>query len=120
MGRSEIHRCDSLLQQLMLHVLMLHVWKGSPATEHWREEAHTFQHQAQMAVTASMQPRLRLQSDYKRALSAVYYAAQERDQAAPALPKECPFTLDDLLGDELTPLFQALNASSCNPMQPQV
>lgn len=118
MGRSEIQRCGSFLQQLMLHVLKLHVWKGSPAAEHWRDEAHSCQHQAQMAFTASMRQRLRLQADYKRALSALYYAAQERGQTAPVLPKECPFTLDALMGDELTPLFQALDAPSGNSMQP--
>lgn len=112
MGRSEIHRCDSFLEQLMFHLLKLHVWRDSPAAEHWQEEAHSFQHQAQMAFTASMRQRLCLQLDYKRALRSVYYAAQERGEAAPDLPKECPFALDALLGDDFAPLLKALDASA--------
>lgn len=111
MGRSEIHRCDSFLRLLMFHLLKLHVWRDNLAAEHWREEAHSFQYQAQRAFTASMRQRLDLGLDYQMAKRSMHYAAQERGEAPPPLPKKCPFTLDDLLGEELDPLFKALDAS---------
>ena len=47
MGRSEIHRCGNFLRLLMFHLLKLYVWRDYPSAEHWREEAHSFQYQAQ-------------------------------------------------------------------------
>ena len=64
-----------------------------------------------------MRQRLDLNLDYRAAKRSMYYAAQERGQVAPDLPKECPFALDALLGDGLAPLLQALNA--CVP-PPQI
>lgn len=95
-GRSELHACESLLRQALIHLLKLHVWPGSHAASHWRAETLGFLADAQARFSPAMRQRIVLASLYTIAVRQVRLATD--DSGAPQAPPEtCPFTLDDLL-----------------------
>ena len=90
-GLSELHGCESLLEQALRHLLKLHVWPDSPSAAHWRGEIVVFLGSARRRFSPSMRQRI-----YADALRAV---ETERGQTplADIVAGVCPFTLDDLL-----------------------
>ena len=111
-GLSELRACESLLQQAMVHLLKLHAWPSSRASEHWRDEAGVFLDDAERRFTASMRQRIELDDLYARALRRARTAKD--DAGTPhALPDMCPFTLDDLLAPvvDVQTLMQKIVAS---------
>ena len=95
-GRSELHACQSLLRQAMVHLLKCHAWPGSPAAAHWRGEVAGFLSDARRRFTPSMRPRIDLAELYADALYDVQ--ARSDDMGEPRrLPEACPFVLDDML-----------------------
>lgn len=96
LGRSEVHGCESLLRQAMVHLLMLHVWPRSRAAGHWRSETLGFLADAQRGFTPSMRQKIDLGALYSKALRQVQAESDDAGQPEP-LPGFCPFSLDDLL-----------------------
>jgi hypothetical protein len=89
LGRAELHNCESLLRQAMLHLLKLHGGADQPAA-HWRAETLGFLADAATRFTPSMRHRIQLDRLYARALNQAQAAAR---------PTACPWTLDALLSD---------------------
>ena len=97
-GRSELHACESLLRQALIHLLKLHAWPGSRAASHWRAETLGFLADAQARFSPAMRQRITLSALYAIALRQVGLATD--DTGAPQPPPEtCPYTLDDLLAN---------------------
>jgi hypothetical protein len=94
-GRSELHRTESLLTQALRHRLKIMAWPNSPEVPHWQEEATLFQMDAARAFQESMRQRLDLALIYRRARHR--FPPQIDGQAPVALPETCPMTLDELL-----------------------
>ena len=94
-GRSELHRTESLLTQALRHRLKIMAWPNSPGVPHWQEEATLFQMDAARAFQESMRQRLDLALIYRRARHR--FPPQIDGQAPVALPETCPMTLDELL-----------------------
>lgn len=98
-GRSELHGCEGLLQQALVHLLKLHGALGNHASKHWRMELLAFLAGARRRYTPSMDQRIDLQSLYIGALrqaEALLADASTR----PAWPTGCPYTLADLLDQD--------------------
>ncbi len=95
-GLSELHGCESLLEQALRHLLKLHVWPDSQSAAHWRGEIVVFLGSARRRFSPSMRQRIDLAGIYADAFRAV---ETERGQTSVAdnLAGTCPFTLDDLL-----------------------
>ena len=95
-GQSQLRACRSLLRQALVHLLKLHAWPGSLATEHWRDEVGRFLADAEDRFTPSMRQRIDLDELYGKAL---HFACMARDVSGPPrpLPPACPFTLNELL-----------------------
>jgi len=94
-GRSELHRTESLLIQALRHRLKIMAWPDSPEVAHWQEEATVFQMDAARAFQESMRQRLDLDWLYRRAR---HRFPQQIDGKPPLpLPEDCPVTLDELL-----------------------
>ncbi len=102
-GLSELRACQSLLQQAMTHLLKRHAWPGSRAVAHWAEEAGAFLDDAGRRFTPSMRQRIGLDDLYDKARRRAGAATDDAGATRP-LPEECPFTLDDLLGADVTGL----------------
>ncbi len=95
-GRSELHGCESLLQQALVHLLKLHGALGHPSSRHWRMELLAYLQGARRRYTPSMKQRIDLQSLYDGALrqaEALLVDAPIR----PIWPTTCPYTMEDLL-----------------------
>ncbi len=95
-GLSELRACQSLLQQVMTHLLKLSAWPDSRAAVHWRDEAETFLDDAGRRFTPSMRQRIDLNDLYIAALRRVRSKTDDSGVPRP-LPEICPFALDDLL-----------------------
>jgi hypothetical protein len=106
LGRAELHACESLLRQAMLHLLKLRSGADQPAA-HWRAETLGFLADAALRFTPAMRQRIDLGRLYARAR---HQAVTASDLPMPPLPETCPWTLDSLLADspDLDTLLSAL------------
>ncbi len=100
LGLSELHACESLLEQALLHLLKLHLEPTATAAPHWRGEVVGFLGRAARRFAPSMRQRIDLSRLWRLALRQV---TAERDRPPSALPDACPFTLDDLLAPDADP-----------------
>lgn len=94
-GRSELHRTESLLTQALRYRLKIMAWPDSREVPHWQEEVTLFQIDAARAFQESMRRRLDLALIYRRALHR--FPQQIDGQPPRPLPESCPVTLDELL-----------------------
>jgi hypothetical protein len=94
-GRSELHSCESLLRQALIHLLKLHLSPGSRSAAHWRGEVDTFLDDARRRFSPSMRQKIDLPDMFEDVLFRL--RADRGDQSDPPLPETCPFVLDDLL-----------------------
>ena len=94
-GRSELHRTESLLIQTLRHRLKILAWPDSPHVPHWEEEATIFAMDAGRAFQESMRQRLDLGWIYRKARHR--FPTQIDGREPLPLPATCPFSLDQLL-----------------------
>ena len=108
-GRAELHACESLLRQAMVHLLKLHSGEDAPA-RHWRAEVVGFLADAAQRYTESMRQRIELDRIYRRALHQAREATRAKLADAPA---NCPWDLPQLLDEaaDLDTLLAALGPS---------
>jgi hypothetical protein len=94
-GRSELHRVESLLVQALRHMLKAEAWPQSRDAPGWRADAIDFRQQARRRFAPSMRPKIDVAGLYVDARRAL----PETMDGLPPLPiqSEIP-TLDDLLG----------------------
>jgi len=87
----------SLLNQIIRHLLLLEYWTSERErnTNHWRSEIVNFRDRLDQRLTTNLQNYLQenLDSIYKRALIYV----KEKTGNSVEFPKECPYTLEQLL-----------------------
>jgi len=98
-GRSELHRCESLLRQALVHLLRIRAWPSAPSVAHWRGEVVGFLADAKRSYAASMRHRLDLNDIFAHALRQVRLGADESDRPDP-LMETCPYALDDLFAEK--------------------
>jgi hypothetical protein len=94
-GNEQLHAVSSLLAQAMIHRLKAMAWPEARDADNWRAEAMRFAGDAADRFVPSMRQRLDVARIYRRALRAV--PATMYGEKRPALPPECPWSLDELL-----------------------
>jgi hypothetical protein len=99
-GLSELHACQSLLQQSLLHLLKLHLEPDAAAVPHWRGEVVGFLSGVERRFAPSMRQRIDLAGLWTAAQRQL---AAERGSRPARLPDACPFTLDELLAPDADP-----------------
>ena len=99
LGRSQLTGCESLLRQAIVHLLKLRQGEDRPAA-HWRIEAGIFLVDAQARFTPSMRQRIDLQKLYAQSVRLVRSQGRTSRKTG-AVPDVCPFTLDDLLAEDV-------------------
>ncbi len=111
-GRSELHACESLLEQALIHLLKLYMAPRSRSASHWRGEVVTFLADARRYFSPSMRQRIDLAELYAGVLFRL--RTEARGKRDPRLPAICPFVLDDLLVAEpdVEALLAKLGATS--------
>jgi hypothetical protein len=105
-GLSELHAVESLLHQMLVHLLRVHCWPAHQAAGHWRGEIVVFQKGAARRFAPSMQQRIDLPALYADACEAIADSTYD-GQSPGAWPSACPFTLGQLLTDR-RPVLEAL------------
>lgn len=98
-GRSELHTCESLLRQALVHLLKLHGWPEAAAVAHWRGETVGFLADVRARFAPSMRQRISLSKLYGIALRQVRLGADAGDPPRD-FPETCPFTLDEVLTED--------------------
>ena len=104
LGRSLLHACASHIRQALVHLLKLRAWPQSRSAGQWRAEVIAFLSDAAQEFSPSMRQRIDLARLYSRAVMSVRSVTDDSGESA-ALPDECPYTLDDLLGEDVTALW---------------
>ena len=104
LGRSELNACSNLIRQALIHLLKLHAWPRSRSAGHWRTEILTFLAEAEQHFTPSMRQRIEVAALFKKAVAALRYETDDSGEPR-KLPDTCPFTLDQLLADDVSPLW---------------
>lgn len=101
-GRSQIHAVESLLAQVLAHLLKQISAPTARLNLHWRQETLTFHSAVCLRYERSMRQRIRLDDVWKLAKSTAESALiTYGDSLLPRLPKACPVSLDDLLAKDL-------------------
>lgn len=101
LGRTELKAATSPIRLILLHLLKIAFVPGSRDEAHWRTEIVTFHGDVQDNLTASMHQRVDMDALWRRALRVAEPALNEHGALLPRrLPRECPFALQDFLGEE--------------------
>lgn len=105
LGRSQRHACESLLEQIIIHLLKLRCSSAEAPSAHWANEIDQFRNELQRRLTATIHQQLAADLDarYRAAARLTSRAlAREEPDSTPAIPTECPWPLDEILSsDEL-------------------
>ena len=97
-GNEQLHAVSSLLTQAIILRLKAMAWPDARDADNWRAEAERFAGDAADRFAPSMRRRLNVAHIYRRALRAI--PATMYEQSQPPLPAACPWSLEELLGNE--------------------
>jgi len=97
-GNEQLHAVSSLLTQAIIHRLKAMAWPDARDADNWRADAERFAGDAADRFAPSMRQRLKIAHLYRRALRAVPETMY--GEPLPPLPAACPWSLDELLGNE--------------------
>ncbi len=103
LGKSERDTVFSLAQRIIEHFLLMQCSPATGQRRHWADEIDEFRDQIERKLSPTIRRQL------KRQLTDVFARARRRvqrkmrrygeNQAAAALPLECPYTIEQVLGD---------------------
>ncbi len=97
LGRSEKNAVESLLEQIIRHLLLLQYWQEESEynQSHWRAEITGFRTQLKRKLTTNLRRHLsdQLSSLYQ---DGVAYVTQKTSSKV-SFPRECPYTIEHLL-----------------------
>lgn len=103
LGNEKKLAVKSLLQQTIIHLLLLNYWDREYERNHghWLDEVYGFRYQLNDRLTINLTKYLEenLAKTYERALKRV----NNKTNHSLNLPKECPYTLDQLLNEDWFP-----------------
>ena len=105
LGKSEYEAVFSLVQRILQHFLLI---EHSPAIDqrlHWSDEVDAFRDQIDRRLSPTVRRQLKREFEqvFARARRRVQRKMQRygETQAAARLPADCPYTLEQVLGDWL-------------------
>ena len=104
LSKKDKNRVSSFLEQLIRHLLLLQYWTVEPERNenHWRAEIRNFRTQLRKYLTANLRNYLagELNLIYQDALEYV----QEKTGFSVDFPRQCPYTLEQLLDQHWLPV----------------
>jgi hypothetical protein len=100
-GRSELNAAQSLIRQILIHVIKSASVPNVDLVMHWRSEAAGFHDDLLDRVTPSMLNRIDIPTLWRRATKAAGRDLREHGQVvALHLPKECPLRVEEIVDEE--------------------
>ena len=101
-GKSELHRVESFVRLILLHLVKAASARDARAGDHWRKEVRIWRIDLRKDLTASMRAKIDLDAAWEVAVTkAEIDLATAGDQVIPGLPGRFPFAVDDLAGEPL-------------------
>ncbi len=104
LGRSEKRTVKSFLEQIIRHLLCLQYWEQEYdyTHHHWEAELYSFRRQLNDEITANLRNYLSSELDtiYESALG---YINRKSKNKLTQIPKNCPYTLEQLLDENWLP-----------------
>jgi hypothetical protein len=98
LGRGEVRTAQSLCEHIIERLLKLEYSGLKEPAEHWQDEIVEWRLQLEKILTRSILAKLDLPDRYRTAIRLV----RRLERAAPGItnriPKECPYSLDQILG----------------------
>lgn len=99
LGLSALSSVNSLIRNMLVHVVKLRSAPAAHAAGHWRTEILGFAAQLDAEYQRSMRRRIDIDKIWRKAIGIAHAAlAENGDQLARDLPNACPITIDDLAG----------------------
>src|ERR1043166_92856 len=99
-GGNIVRACESQVINILAHFLKIEFSGLSEALNHWIGEIGAFRIELERDLTPTIFARMpgRLDHLYRYAVRSVHNDWLKRAEASPALPDECPYTWEDVLG----------------------
>ena len=113
-GGAQLTAVHSLLRQVMIHLIKLHLSPRDTARAHWHDEIEAFIGAAEDRYVPSMAQRLDLDRIWTRAKARVAKSFPS-DPLVAALPAQCPWTVQALLADSHDTLLSTLAKPTGTP-----
>ncbi len=123
-ARTELHRAESFLRLVLLHLIKIASAPQASAVEHWRAEVDQFHLDLLRSLSSSLKPKIELDKRWRLAIrQAQARLAQDGDRVVGGLPDSCPLSLDDL-AEEPFDIDRAVerlirSATAVEPLGPQ-
>jgi hypothetical protein len=117
LGRSQRHACESLLEQIIIHLLKLRWSKAKAPRTHWANEIDLCRNELHRRLTPTIRQRLEtdLDTHYQTAARLTTRAlAREEPDTRPDIPSDCPWSLEDILSSDM-PLSSQCVPGTVNP-----
>ncbi len=101
LGRAERNALRSYARRIIEHLLLLEHSSANEPRQGWGEEIIEFRLRLEIQLTPTLQRDLERQLErlYVQASRALRQRLQRYEEPTPDLPDDCPYTLDQLLGD---------------------
>ncbi len=99
-GNEQRFAAESNLLQAFIHLIKLVALPEDQAARHWTKETRAFLYNASRRYRPSMRRDLDHQKLWSDAIRLATEDLGDDGHAAPPLPKECPFGLEELVGAE--------------------
>jgi len=107
LGRSELTACQSLCEHIIEHLLKLEFsGLGEPAG-HWKDEIVEWRLQLDKKLTRTIVAKLDLPVRYRAALRLLRRLERDVPGLLARVPAECPYSLDQILGNAAEDWFPA-------------
>jgi hypothetical protein len=103
LGRAEIRINSSLLHRVVVRLLKSVIDPDTPSDEPLFEETVASQGDAVLAFSPGLKQRIDLEKIWRAACNGAIRSMEKRGVTIPALPANCPLTLDELLDPEFDP-----------------
>ena len=101
LGRAELNAAESLIRNILVHLLKAHSDPQAPALAHWRTETTTFYADLVQTYSPSIRQRIDLPKAWQLAQRIARDSLRERDrELSAAVPPACPFSVDELVSDD--------------------
>jgi hypothetical protein len=103
LGRSQRHACESLLEQIIIHLLKLRHAKAETPRAHWANEIDLFRNELHRRLTKTIRQHLEtnLEAHYQTAARLTTRAlTREEPDTTPDIPRQCPWSLDDIIDSD--------------------
>ena len=103
LGKSELHTCQSLTDQILAHLLKLEFSKASEPRVGWAQEVAAFRIRLRRHLTPTIRRKIKsaLGEHYGNAMELVILGFQVHEPERLALlPETCPYTFEQIQGSD--------------------